>query len=184
MAAVEWRITQMELTKEAFHKWANSGKTLVAYGPRDEGGYSLLEYNVGQAKELVRSDHLEEIQAAFRDYYIVKAQAERGMPWKVAGNHLVICREAPDGKFEVREYNSFKNRIEMPLERCDTLKEAREALEKYAGIAKTMTGFNSLTERQHHFEYALSEARYLRAGKSRAAVQRQDASGKTVELGR
>jgi hypothetical protein len=31
------------------------------------------------------------------------------MPWKVAGNHLVICREALDGKFEVREYNSFKS---------------------------------------------------------------------------
>ena len=24
--------------KEAFHKWANSGKTLVAYGPREEAG--------------------------------------------------------------------------------------------------------------------------------------------------
>jgi hypothetical protein len=173
----------MEL-KEAFHKWANGGKTLVAYGPRDEGGYSLLEYNGGQAKELFRSDSVEEIQAAFRDYYAVKAQAERGMPWKVAGNHLVICRQAPDGKFEVREYNSFKNRIEMALERCDTLKEAREALEKYSGIARTMTDFNSLTERQQHFECALSEARQVRAGKSRAAVQRQGGIGKTVELGR
>ena len=104
----------MEL-KESFHKWANGGKTLVAYGPRDEGGYSLLEYNGGQAKELFRSDHLEEIQAAFRNYYAVKAQVEKGMPWKVAGNHLVICREAPDGKFEVRDYNSFKNRIQVPL---------------------------------------------------------------------
>jgi hypothetical protein len=28
----------MEL-KEAFHKWANGGTTLVAYGPKDEGGY-------------------------------------------------------------------------------------------------------------------------------------------------
>jgi hypothetical protein len=173
----------MEL-KESFHKWANSGKTLVAYGPRDEGGYSLFEYNGGSLKELFRSDHLEEIQAAFRDYYAVKAQAERGMPWKVAGNHLVICRQAPDGKFEVREYNSFKNRIEMPLERSETLKQAREALEKYSGIAKTMTEFNSLTERQRHFEHALAEARQVRAGTSRAAVQRQGAILKTVELGR
>ena len=173
----------MEL-KESFHKWANGGKTLVAYGPRDEGGYSLFEYNGGKPQELFRSDHLEEIQAAFRDYYAVKAQAERGMPWKVAGNHLVVCRQAPDGKFEVREYNSFKNRIEMPLERCDTLKQAREALEKYSGIAKTMTDFNSLTERQRHFECALSEARQVRAGTSRAAVQRHNAIGKTVELGR
>jgi hypothetical protein len=171
-------------SKEAFHKWANGGKTLVAYGPRDEGGYSLLEYNGGQAKELFRSDSVEEIQAAFRDYYAVKAQAERGMPWKVAGNHLVICRQAPDGKFEVREYNSFKNRIETALERCDTLKEAREALEKYSGIARTMTGFNSLTERQHHFRHALSEARQVRAGTSRAAVERQGTILKTVELGR
>ena len=173
----------MEL-KESFHKWANSGKTLVAYGPREEGGYSLFEYNGGKPQELFRSDHLEEIQAAFRDYYVVKAQAERGMPWKVAGNHLVICRQATDGKFEVREYNAFKNRIELPLERCETLREAEKALEKYAGIAKTMTGFNSLTERQHHFEYALSEARQVRAGISRAAVQRQGAILKTVELGR
>ena len=74
--------------KEAFHKWANGGKTLVAYGPRDEGGYSLLEYNSGPPKELFRSDSLEEIQAAFRNYYAVKAQVENGMPWKVAGNHL------------------------------------------------------------------------------------------------
>jgi len=173
----------MEL-KEAFHKWANGGKTLVAYGPRDEGGYSLFEYNGGKPKELFRSDSVEEIQAAFRDYYAVKAQVEKGMPWKVAGNHLVICREASDGKFEVREYNSFKGRIEMALERCDTSKEAREALEKYAGIARTMTDFNSLTERQQHFELALSEARHVRAGTSRAAVQRHGAIGKTVELGR
>jgi hypothetical protein len=173
----------MEL-KESFHKWANGGKTLVAYGPRDEGGYSLFEYDGGRPKELFRSESFEEIQAAFRDYYAVKAQVEKGMPWKVAGNHLVICRQAPDGKFEVREYNSFKNRIEMALERCDTLKEARQALEKYSGIARTMTEFNSLTERQHHFEHALSEARYLRAGKSRAAVQRQGAIGKTVEIRR
>jgi hypothetical protein len=102
----------MEL-KEAFQKWANGGKTLVAYGPRDEGGYSLFEYNGGKPQELFRSDSLEEIRAAFRDYYAVKTQVEKGMPWKVAGNHLVICRQAPDGKFEVREYNSFKNRIEM-----------------------------------------------------------------------
>ena len=157
---------------------------MVAYGPREEGGYSLLEYNGGQAKKLFRSDSLEEIQAAFRNYYAVKAQAERGMPWKVAGNRLVVCRQAPDGKFEVREYNSFKNRIEMPLERCETLKQAEKALEKYAGIAKTMTGFNSLTERQQYFRYALSEARQVRAGTSRAALQRQGAIGKTVELGR
>jgi hypothetical protein len=67
----------MEL-KEAFHKWANGGKTLVTYGPRDEGGYSLLEYNGGQAKELFRSDSLEEIQRAHRDYYMVKEQAKKG----------------------------------------------------------------------------------------------------------
>jgi hypothetical protein len=144
---------------EAFHKWANGGKTLVAYGPREEGGYSLLEYNDGRPKELFRSDSLEEIQRAHSDYYAVKAQVEKGMPWKMAGNHLVICREAPDGKFEVREYNSFKNRIEMPLERCDTLKQAEEALEKYAQVARTMTDFNRLTERQRHFEAALREAR-------------------------
>jgi hypothetical protein len=171
----------MEL-KEAFHKWANGGKTLVAYGPRDGGGYSLFEYNGGKPQELFRSDHLEEIQAAFRDYYAVKAQAEKGMPWKVAGNHLVVCRQAPDGKFEVREYNAFKNRIELPLERCETLREAEKALEKYAGIAKTMTGFNSLTERQRCFEQALSAARQVRAGTSRAAVQRQGGTGKTVEV--
>ena len=82
------------------------------------------------------------------------------MPWKVAGNHLVICREALDGKFEVREYNSFRKRIEMPLERCDTLEAARESLEKYAAVA-TMTDFNSLTERQRHFEHVLREARQV-----------------------
>jgi hypothetical protein len=173
----------MEL-KESFHKWANGGKTLVAYGPREEGGYSLLEYNGGEPKALFRSESLEEIQAAFRNYYAVKAQAEKGMPWKVAGNHPVVCRQAPDGKFEVREYNSFKNRIEMALERCDTLKEAREALEKYSRIAATMKDFNSLTERQHHFEHALSEARQVRTAASRAAVQRHGAILKTVELGR
>jgi hypothetical protein len=167
----------MEL-KESFHKWANSGKTLVAYGPREDPGYSLLEYNGGKPNELFRSESLEEIQSAFRNYYAVKAQAEREMPWKVAGNHLVVCREAPDGKFEVREYNSFKNRIEMPLERCETLKEALESLEKYSGIARTMTEFNSLTERQQHFEYALSAARQVRAGTSRAAVQRHGVIGK------
>jgi hypothetical protein len=64
------------------------------------------------------------------------------------------------------------------------LKQAREALEKYAGIARTMTYFNSLTERQHHFEYALSEARHIRAGTNRAAVQRHGVIGKTVELER
>ena len=152
--------------------------------PKEEGGYSLFEYDGGKPQELFRSDHPEEIQAAFRDYYAVKAQAERGMPWKVAGNHLVICRQAPDGKFEVREYNSFKNRIEIPLERCETLKQAEGALEKYSGIAKTMTDFNSLTERQAHFEWALSEARQVPAGKSRAALQRQEGIGKTVEVGR
>ena len=170
--------------KEAFHKWANGGNTLVAYGPRDEGGYSLLEYNGDRPKELFRSESLEEVQRAFRDYYAAKAQAEKGMPWKAAGNHLVICREAPDRKFEVREYNSFKNRIEMPLERCDTLKEAREALEKYAEVAKAMTDFNSLTERQRHFESVLSAARNLRSGTSRAAVQRHDVIGKTVKVER
>jgi len=106
------------------------------------------------------------------------------MPRKVAGNHLVVCSAAPDGKFEVREYNAFKNRIERPLERCETLKDAREALEKYSGIARTMRDFNSLTERQEHFEWALSEARQVRAGTSRAAVQRHDAIGKTVKQGR
>jgi hypothetical protein len=169
---------------EAFHKWANGGKTLVAYQPRDEGGYSLLEYNGGRPKELFRSDSLEEIQAAFGNYYAVKAQVEKGMPWKVARNHLVICREAADGKFEVREYNSFKNRIEMPLQRCDTLQAARESLEKCAELAKRMTDFNGLTERHQHFEHALREARHVRAGTSRAAVQRHDVIGKTVEVGR
>lgn len=173
----------MEL-KESFHKWANGGKTLVAYGPREEGGYSLQEYNGGKPQELFRSDRLEEIQAAFGSYYAVKQQVEKGMPWKVAGNHLVVCSAAPDGKFEVREYNAFKNRIERPLERCETLKDAREALEKYSGIARTMRDFNSLTERQEHFEWALSEARQVRAGTSRAAVQRHDAIGKTVKQGR
>jgi hypothetical protein len=38
-------------SKESFHKWANGGKTPVAYGPRGEGGYSLLEYNGGHSKE-------------------------------------------------------------------------------------------------------------------------------------
>ena len=170
--------------KEAFHKWANGGKTLVAYGPRDEGGYSLLEYNGGKPKELFRSDSLEEIQAAFRNYYAVKAQVEKGMPWKVAGNHLVIVREAPDGKFEVREYNSFRGRIEMPLERCDTLEAARESLEKYAELGARMTDFNSLTERQRHFEHALREARQVHSGKDRAAALRHDAINKTVEVGR
>ena len=159
-------------------------ENLVAYGPKDEGGYSLIEYNHGKPKELFRSGSLEEVQRAFRDYYAVKAQFEKEMPWKAAGNHLVIVREAPDGKFEVREYNSFKNRIEMPLERCDTLKEARQALEKYAELAGAMTDFNSLTERQRHFEQALSEARQVRGGTGRAAVQQHDAIAKTVELGR
>lgn len=170
--------------KEAFHKWANGGKTLVAYQPREDSGYSLLEYNGGWPRELFRSDSLEEIQAAFRNYYAVRAQVEKGMPWKVAGNHLVVCRQATDGKFEVREYNSFRGRIEMPLERCETLEEATKTLEKYAEVAKAMTDFNSLTERQEHFECALSEARQVRAGTSRAAVHRQRAIGKTVELGR
>ena len=170
--------------KEAFHKWANGGKTVVAYGPRDEGGYSLLEYNGGWPKELFRSDSLEEIHAAFRNYYAVKAQVEKGMPWKVAGKHLVIVREACDGKFEVREYNSFKARIEMPLERCDTLKEAREALEKYAELGARTTDFNSLTDRQRHFEQVLREARHVDAGTSRAAVQRHGAIQKTVDVRR
>ena len=170
--------------KEAFHKWANDGKTLVAYDPRDDGGYSLLEYNGGKPKELFRSDSLEEIQIAHRDYYLVKAQVEKGMPWKVAGNHLVICREAPGGKFEVREYNSFKNRIEMPLERCETVKQAEQALEKCAEVARTMTDLNSLTERQRHFEGALREARSAGAGFSRATLERRGGIGKTIEVGR
>ena len=170
--------------KEAFHKWANGGKTLVAYQPRSDSGYSLLEYNGGLPKELFRSDSLQEIQAAFRDYYAVKAQVEKGMPWKVAGNHLVICHEAPDGKFEVREYNSFKNRIEMPLERCDTLQAARESLEKYAELGARMTDFNSLTERRQHFEHALREARNVDVGTSRSAALRQDAIKKVVEVRR
>ena len=170
--------------KKAFHKWANGGNTVVAYGPREEGGYSLLEYNGGRPQELFWSDSLEEIQAAFRNYCVVKQQFEKGMPWKVAGNHIVICRQAPDGKFEVREYNAFKNRIEMPLERCETLKEAEKSLEKYAELAATMTDFNSLTERQRNFEQVLSEARHVRAGAGRAAGQRHDAIGKTVEARR
>jgi hypothetical protein len=47
------RRKSMEI-KEAFHKWTNHGNTLVAYGPRDEGGYSLLEYNGGKPKELTQ----------------------------------------------------------------------------------------------------------------------------------
>ena len=170
--------------KESFHKWANGGKTLVAYGPREEGGYSLIEYNGGKPKELFRSDRLEEIQIAHRDYYVVKAQVEKGLPWKVAGNHLVICHEAHDGKFEVREYNSFKNRVEMPLERCETLKQAEKALEKYSEVARTMTDFNSLTERQRHFEAALREARSAGAGSSRATLEQRGGIGKTIEVGR
>src|SRR5258708_9492205 len=102
MAAVEWRITQMEL-KEAFHKWANGGNTLVAYGPRDEGGYSLFEYDGGRPKGLFRSESLEEIQAAFRDYYAVKAPVEKGMAWKGAGNRLVRCCQGPAGQSSGRE---------------------------------------------------------------------------------
>jgi hypothetical protein len=170
--------------KEAFQKWANGGKTLVAYGPREEGGYSLLEYNGGQPKELFRSDSLEEIQRAHSDYYMVKAQVEKGTPWKVAGNHLVVCREGTDAKIEVREYNSFKNRIEMPLERCDALQQAEEALEKYAQVARTMTDFNSLTERQRHFEAALREAQTAGAGLIGASVERHGAIEKTVGVGR
>ncbi|MBV9877429.1 MAG: hypothetical protein JO025_22060 [Verrucomicrobia bacterium] len=170
--------------KEAFHKWTNGGNTLVAYGPREEGGYSLLEYNGGKPKELFRSGSLEEVQRAFRDYYAVKEQFEKGMPWKVAGNHLVICREAPDGKFEVREYNSFKGRIEVPLERCETLREAREALEKYAELAGKMKDFNSLTERQQHFECALREARKGRPGFDRTTRARYGGIGRTIEIGR
>jgi hypothetical protein len=170
--------------KEAFHKWANGGKTVVAYGPRDGGGYSLLEYNGGRPRELFRSDKLEEIQAAFRNYYAVKAQAEKGMPWKVAANHLVIVREATDGKFEVREYNSFKNRVEMPLERCDTLKEAHEALEKYAEIAGAMTDFNSFTERKREFDRAIREAGRLAPELKLPHIVGQAVIGKAIELGR
>jgi hypothetical protein len=169
--------------KEAFHKWANGGKTVVAYGPRDEGGYSLLEYSGGKPKELFRSDSLEEIQAAFRNYYAVKAQAEKGMPWKVAGNHLVVCREAPDGKFEVREYNSFTRRIEAPLERCETLKEAHDGLEKYAEIAGAMT-FNSLTERKREFDRAIREAGRLAPESKLPHIVGQAVIGKAIELGR
>jgi hypothetical protein len=167
-----------------FTNGRTAGKRWSPYGPRDEGGYSLIEYTDGRSKELFLSDSLEEIQRAHSDYYAVKAQIEKGMPWKVAGNHLVICREAPDGKFEVREYNSFKNRIEMPLERCDTLKQVEEALEKYAEVARTMTDFNSLTERQRHFEAALREARTAGAGSIRASVERHGAIEKTVGVGR
>jgi hypothetical protein len=169
---------------EAFHKWANGGKTSVAYGPRDEGGYSLFEYNGGRPQELARNDSLEQIQAAFRNYYAVKSQIEKGLPWKVAGSHLVICREAPDGKFEVREYNSFKGRIEMALERCDTLKEAEKSLEKYSGIARTMTDFNSLTERQRDLNRVLREARQVAPGLTRAAAGRRGAINRTMEVGR
>jgi hypothetical protein len=169
--------------KEAFHKWANGGKRWSPTGQERRAG-TLLEYNEGKPKELFRSDSLEEIQRAHSDYYLVKAQVEKGMPWKVAGNHLVVCREAPDGKFEVREYNSFKNRIEMPLERCETLKQAEQALEKYAEVARTMIDFNSLMERQRHFEAALREARSAGAGFSRASLERRGGIGKTVEVGR
>jgi hypothetical protein len=168
--------------KEAFHKWANGGKTLVAYQPREDSGYSLIEYNGGQPKELFRSDSLEEIQAAFRDYYAVKAQVEKGMPWKVAENHLVVCREAPDGKFEVREYNSFKGRIEMPLERCETLKQAEKALERYAELAKGMSDFNSLTERKRHFEQVLQEARQVSRGVDSAHGGHHVAAGRAIEV--
>src|SRR5262249_32868771 len=103
---------------------------------------------------------------------------------KVAGNHLVVCREAPDGKFEVREYNSFKNRIEVPLERCETMKEAEGALDKYSEVERTMTDFNSLRERQRHFEGALREARSAGAGFSGATPERRGGIGKTFEVGR
>jgi hypothetical protein len=170
--------------KEAFHKWANGGNTVVAYGPREDGGYSLLEYNGGKPQELFRSDSLEEIQAAFRDYYAVKAQFETGMPWKVAGNHMVICREGPDGKFEVREYNSFTRRIGMALERCDTLKEAEKTLEKYAELASSMTDFNSLTERKSEFDRAIREAGRLAPESKLPHVVGQAATRRTIEVGR
>jgi hypothetical protein len=51
--------------KEAFHKWANGGKTLIAYGARGEGGYSLLEYNSGTPKEVFRSDSLKRSRPLF-----------------------------------------------------------------------------------------------------------------------
>ena len=47
-----------------------------------------------------------------------------------------------------------------------------------------MKDFNSLTERQEHFEWALSEAQQVRGETSRAAVQRQNTIGKTAEVGR
>ena len=173
----------MEL-KEAFHKWANGGNTLVAYGPREDGGYSLLEYSGGKPQELFRSDSLEEIQAAFRNYYVVKTQFEKGMPWKVAGNHLVICHQAPDGKFEVREYNAFKNRIETLLERCETLKEAEKSLGKHAELGWAMTDFNGLTERQRHFEGVLQESRQASRGLNPAHGARHAATGQAIEVGR
>jgi hypothetical protein len=170
--------------KEAFHKWANGGNTVVAYGPREEGGYSLLEYNGSKPQELFRSDSLEEIQAAFRNYYVVKEQFEKGMPWKVAGNHVVICHQAPDGKFEVREYNAFKNWIETPLERCETLKEAEKSLEKYAELAAAMKDFNSLTERQQELKHVLREARQASRGSNPLQSARHTATGRTIEVGR
>jgi hypothetical protein len=47
-----------------------------------------------------------------------------------------------------------------------------------------MTGFNSLTERQRHFEQVLREAWQVDAGTSRVAIQRNGVIGKTVEVGR
>jgi hypothetical protein len=106
------------------------------------------------------------------------------MPWRVVGNHLVICREAPDGKFEVREYNSFKGRIEMALERCDTLKEAEKSLEKYAGIARAMTDCNSLTERQRDFQCGLREAVSVAPGGRVPSAERKVGIERTIQVGR
>jgi hypothetical protein len=47
-----------------------------------------------------------------------------------------------------------------------------------------MTDFNSLTERQRHFEAALREARTAGAGSIRASVERHGAIEKTVGVGR
>ena len=138
-------------TDETFYKWADGGMKIVAY-VREGSGYSLQEYAGGPPRELARSPSLDEIQVAFAHYYLVKSQTEKGLPWRVAGHHLLICREAQDGKFEVRECNSFTGRIGRPLEKCETLEEAGESLSKHAEIANAMTDFNSLTERQKELD--------------------------------
>jgi hypothetical protein len=64
------------------------------------------------------------------------------------------------------------------------VKQAEQALGKYSEIARTMTDFNSLTERQRHFEGALREARHLDAGFDRASLERRGGIGRTIEVGR